>query len=261
MHVLSRQGKLLTQFPNISTELLKLRGRSFILDGEIVALDDEGHQSFELLQSIRRNKRRVHFIVFDVLHYEGKDFLKATLKERRAFLNGTFTSLPERVKLSPVLEAEPSVIMEKLHEMEFEGIVAKRWESIYEPGKRSGAWQKHKTQRTDDFVVGGFIGEGAVEQLVVGELREGKLYFVEAVKNGFVPATRRKVYRSIHKLATDKQPFVNLPEKKRAHAMDREKMREVHWLKPTRIAEVAFNERTKAGHLRHSKFVRLRDDK
>ncbi len=261
VNVYSRNGKLLTQFPNIYRELLKVRGKSFILDGEIVALADDGRPSFELLQHIRSNRRPVTFYVFDVLHFEGRNFLNVPLNGRRAFLDETFTSLPPQVRISPILDGTPSVVIANVRQFELEGIVAKRWDSLYEPGKRSGAWQKHKTQRTDEFVVGGYIGEKSVEQLVVGERREGEWHFVEAVKNGFVPQTRRDVLKAIQKLAVPGCPFVNLPEKKRLHAMDEEKMKEVHWVKPRVVVELAFNERTRNGHLRHSRFLRLRPDK
>lgn len=260
VRVFSRNGKLLTQFPNIYHELLKVKGRSFIVDGELVALDEQGRPSFALIQWVRKSRRPVTFYVFDVLHFEGRSFLKSPLSERRAFLDATFTSLPEHVRISPVLKGSAKIVIEKIRELEFEGIVAKRRDSLYEPGKRSGAWQKHKTQRTDEFTIGGYIGSKYVEQLVVGEQRDGKWCFVEAVKNGFIPATRREVYKAIARLETDACPFVNLPEKKGAHRMDREKMREVHWVKPRLVVEIAFNERTVNGHLRHSRFLRLRPD-
>jgi len=94
---------------------------------------------------------------------------------------------------------------------------------------------------------------------VVGEKRDGDFYFVEAVKNGFVPATRQKVFDAIKGKEISNCPFVNLPEKKGGYRMDREKMETVRWVKPGVVAEIAFNERTPAGHLRHSKFLRLRE--
>jgi bifunctional non-homologous end joining protein LigD len=259
--VYSRNGKMLTQFPNIYTELLRLKRKQFILDGELVALDDEGRQSFTLIQNIRTNTRPVTFFAFDVLHLDGEDLREQPLSKRQEILKESFTDLPEHVRISPLLNGSAKVVMQKLREFEFEGIIAKRRQSLYEPGKRSGVWQKHKTQRTDDFVVGGYIGMNSVEELVVGEQRDGKWYFVESVKNGFVPATRRSVYNAIAKLKTDDCPFVNLPEKKGEHNFDKEKMKEAHWVKPKIIVEIAFNERTVHGHLRHSRFVRLRTDK
>ena len=79
------------------------------------------------------------------------------------------------------------------------------------------------------------------------------------MKNGFVPATRARVFNAVKGRQTEQCPFVNLPEKKGAYPMDRDKMKTVRWLKPKIVCEEAFNERTAQGHLRHSKFVRLRD--
>src|ERR1041385_5129985 len=104
-------------------------------------------------------------------------------------------------------------------------IVAKKKDSAYVSGER-GDWLKLKFQKSDDFVIGGYIGLGSVDELIVGQYRDGKLMFVEAVKAGFNPTRRRDVFNEIKHLKTDQCPFVNLPEKKAPHAMDREKMRE-----------------------------------
>jgi bifunctional non-homologous end joining protein LigD len=168
--------------------------------------------------------------------------------------------LPAEIQLSPILQGHATEVLTRVRHFEFEGVVAKRLDSIYRPGEKPGTWQKVKTQRTDDFWVGGYItGNGGVDELVVGEKRGNDLYFVASVKNGFVPATRRRVLESIARAERAKCPFVNLPEKKGLHRMDREKMRKVRWLRPTILCEVAFNERTAQGHLRHSKFLRLRE--
>jgi ATP-dependent DNA ligase len=89
--------------------------------------------------------------------------------------------------------------------------------------------------------------------------RGGKFYFVESIKNGFVPATRARVYDAIKHDEVEQCPFVNLPEKKGAHRMDLEKTKTVRWTRPNKAFEIAFNERTSQGHLRHSRFLRLRD--
>lgn len=111
-------------------------------------------------------------------------------------------------------------------------------------------------------MIGGYIpGTHGIDELVVGEKNdEGKFVYVESVRNGFVPATRRRVYGAIKGSGEMPEcPFVNLPEKKGLHRMDREKMKMVRWMKPKIVCEVAFNERTEVGRLRHSKFLRLRD--
>ncbi len=182
------------------------------------------------------------------------------MEKRRKRLEKEFAALTETVELSPILFGESHTILAHVKEFEFEGVVAKRLDSIYLPGNTSDAWQKQRTQRSDDFLVGGYIpGRHGVEELVVGEKRNGDFYFVGSIKNGFVPLTRQRVFDAIKGKEIEKCPFVNLPDKKGAHRMDREKMASVRWLRPRFVAEIAFNERTQAGHLRHSKFLRLRE--
>jgi len=166
---------------------------------------------------------------------------------------------PGKSNSQPILEGVQRKFWSRFG-IEFEGVVAKRLGSIYQSSEAPGTWQKQKTQRSADFLVGGYIlGHAGVDELVVGEKRGRDLYFVASVKNGFVPATRKRILDEIRSNALDECPFVNLPEKKGPHRMDREKMRKVRWLKPTTQCEVAFNERTAQGHLRHSKFLRLRE--
>ena len=150
------------------------------------------------------------------------------------------------------------VIQANIRKFEFEGIVAKRLDSLYQPGETPGTWLKQKLQRSEDFVMGGYIsGVHGVDEILVGK-REGKsLHFVASVKNGSVPASRRQVFEAVRKLKIGKCPFSNLPEKKGPHAMDREKMKNVQWLRPKIICEIAFNEWTVHRNLRHSRFLRL----
>jgi bifunctional non-homologous end joining protein LigD len=116
------------------------------------------------------------------------------------------------------------------------------------------------SQKSDDCLVGGYIpGRHGVEQLVVGEKRVGEFYFIDCVKNGFVPATRQRVFELLQGKEIERCPFANLPEKKGPYKMDRDKMKKVRWVQPRLVAKIAFNERTQSGHLRHSKFLRLRD--
>jgi bifunctional non-homologous end joining protein LigD len=257
----SRRGNSFNaDYPETVRELGALRAKSFILDGELVAIDEQGRHSFSLLQNAKSKTARVHFYAFDLLHLDGDNLMQLPLSRRRAELQSAFPKWPSLVQLSPVLTGPLNEITARIREYEFEGIVAKRTDSIYRPGEEPGTWVKKKLQRSDDFMVGGYIpGANGIDQLVVGMRRDGALHFVDSVKNGFVPTTRRKVQEAIQKLVTPECPFVNLPEKKRPHAMDREKMKTVRWVKPKVIAEIAFNEWTPSGHLRHSKFLRLRE--
>jgi bifunctional non-homologous end joining protein LigD len=261
VRLFSRRGNSFNaDHPETVAGLTSLRAKSFVLDGELVAIDEQGRHSFSLLQNAKSRNAPVHFYAFDLLHHDGENLMELPLSRRRARLEAAFPKWPSSVQLSPVLSGPLKEISARIREYEFEGIVAKRSDSIYRPGESPGTWLKQKLQRSEDFIVGGFIpGAHGVDQLVVGVRKEGRLHFVDSVKNGFVPTTRRKVREAIEKLVVPECPFENLPEKKRPHAMDREKMRTVKWVKPKVIAEIAFNEWTPSGHLRHSKFLRLRE--
>jgi ATP-dependent DNA ligase len=146
-----------------------------------------------------------------------------------------------------------------------EGIVAKRIDSIYQPGQRSGLWVKHRINMGQEFVVGGYVpGTHGVDSLVIGFCQGNKLHYAARVRAGFVPATRREVFESIKQFETTKCTFVNLPEKQSGRwgqGLTAEKMKECVWLRPEAVAQIEFLEWTGADHLRHTKFVALRDDK
>ena len=146
-----------------------------------------------------------------------------------------------------------------------EGVVAKRKDSLYEPGKRSGTWVKLRINRGQEFVIGGFTpGPHGLDSVIVGYYRGKDFVYVARTRNGFVPATWRRVFEKLKSLITDKCPFVNLPETGRARwgeILDAEKMKKCVWVRPKLVAVVEFLEWTEGDRLRHSKFVRLRDDK
>jgi DNA ligase D-like protein (predicted ligase) len=263
VQLFSRRGNSFNaDYPETVAGLTSLRAKSFVLDGELVAIDEQGRHSFSLLQNAKSKNASVHFYAFDLLHHDGENLMELPLRKRRARLEDAFPKWPSSVQLSPVLSGPLREISARIREYEFEGIVAKRSDSIYLPGESPGTWLKQKLQRSEDFIVGGFIPAAhGVDQLVVGVPKEGQLHFVDSVKNGFVPTTRRKVQEALEQLVVPECPFVNLPEKKRPHAMDREKMRTVKWVKPKVIAEIAFNKWTPSAHLRHSKFLRLRESR
>jgi bifunctional non-homologous end joining protein LigD len=230
----SRNGNSFnSKFPAVVRVLEDLRPKRFVVDGEIVALDENGRHSFALLQRIKTSKAPLRFYLFDLLHVGADDLMKQICEKRRARLEDEFRALPESVQLSPILTGNAEEVLARVREFEFEGVVAKRLDFTYRPGETPGTWQKHKTQRSDDFLIGGYIpGRYGVDELVVGEKRAGKFHFVESVKNGFVPSTRQRVFDAIKGKEIDACPFVNLPEKKGAHRMDREKMETVRLLKP-----------------------------
>jgi bifunctional non-homologous end joining protein LigD len=145
-----------------------------------------------------------------------------------------------------------------------EGVVAKRADSVYEPGKRSGLWSKYRVNLGQEFVVGGYTAGNPFDALVVGFYRGKDLMFAGRVRAGFVPATRREVLAKLKGLKIAKCPFANLPEKEPGRwgqGLTAEKMKLCTWVKPEVVIRIDFAEWTGADKLRHTKFVALRDDK
>jgi ATP-dependent DNA ligase len=152
-----------------------------------------------------------------------------------------------------------------VHAHGLEGIIAKRSDSIYQPGLRTGFWAKHRVNLGQEFVIGGYVpGTHGFDSLVIGFYRGSDFYYAARVRAGFVPATRRQVFEQIKHLKTETCPFVNLPEKQAGRwgqGLTAEKMNECVWLLPEAVANFEFLEWTGADHLRHTKFVGMRDDK
>jgi ATP-dependent DNA ligase len=146
-----------------------------------------------------------------------------------------------------------------------EGIIAKRTDGVYDPGRRSGLWAKRRINLSQEFVIGGYVPSHlGVDSIVIGVYRGEDLHYAARVRAGFVPLTRRQVFERIKLLESAKCPFVNLPEKdagRWGQGLTVEKMKECVWVKPRILAEIEFLEWTGADHLRHTKFVGLRDDK
>jgi len=146
-----------------------------------------------------------------------------------------------------------------------EGIVAKRKDSRYEIGKRSGSWTKYRLNSGQELVIGGYFpGAHGVDAIVVGYYRGQDLIYVARVRNGFVPASRRQVFTKLKPLIISKCPFVNLPERHKGHwgeGLTAADMDKCIWVGPEIVAQIEFLEWTESDHLRHAKFAGLREDK
>jgi bifunctional non-homologous end joining protein LigD len=193
----SRQHKSFADpFRDIWAALATLRCKSAVVDGEVVALVD-GKPSFQALQASRSRKPDIFFFLFDLLELNGKDYRRQSLTERRALLQSVMP-----LKLSPELPGSAVALMEGARKLGFEGIVAKRKDSTYEEGERSGAWVKWKAEQQDIFLIGGYVpGSGGFDELVIGLKENDGLRFVARLKNGFMPATCASVMHAIEKLA------------------------------------------------------------
>src|SRR3954463_5779049 len=237
-----------------------------VVDGEIVAFDQEGRPSFNALQNYGSRSGPVIYYVFDLLVLAGNDVRREPLQKRRELLEQKLLpKLPEPVRYSAPLDAELPVLIDSVKAHGFEGLVAKRRNSPYEPGLRSGAWMKMRVNRGQEFVIGGYTrGTKTFDALVFGYYEGDKLIYVARTRNGFTPATRAQLFRRFKGLEVAECPFVNLPEARSGRwgqGLTKAKMAECQWLKPVLVGQFEFLEWTADNHLRHSKFVGLREDK
>ena len=181
------------------------------------------------------------------------------LKRRDLLENHVLPKLPEPVRCSPVLDASLSDLIQSIRAQGLEGLVAKRANSRYEPGQRSGAWMKMRVNRCQEFIIGGYsIGGSTFDAVIVGHMVDGKLIYVARMRSGFTPALRAELLRKMKPLGVEACPFCNLPEKRPGRwgeGLTADKMKECKWLRPELIAKFEFLEWTEDRHLRHSRFV------
>ena len=141
----SRHKKLLSKrFPGVVDALASLDG-DFVLDGELVALDSQGRPSFQILQNNLSLALPIYFYCFDLLNRDGETLVSVPIEQRRGLLHSIFAAPKDPLRLSPLLQAPSSQVLEAVRRLGLEGVVGKRLGSIYEPGERSGAWIKHRT--------------------------------------------------------------------------------------------------------------------
>ena len=253
------------RYPGIVAALAGLPDDT-ILDGEVVALDANGKPSFNMLQNYGSATAPLHFFVFDLLRLNGRDVMDEPLAERRELLEKrVLPKLSEPVRYSPELKASLKDLIHSVKAQGLEGLVAKRRDSKYEPGLRSGVWQKMRVNQGQEFVIAGYTPSPKnFDALVIGYYDGGKLIYAARTRNGFTPASRMQLFKKIEPLEIKDCPFANLPEKKAGRwgaGLTAAKMSECRWLKPELVGQFEFVEWTSDNHLRHSRFIALRDDK
>jgi len=144
-------------------------------------------------------------------------------------------------------------------------VIAKRLDSSYQPGKRSGDWVKMRINRGQELVIGGYVSApNNFDSIVVGYYEGHQLIYVARIRNGFTPASRAALFKHFRGVERQGCPFQNLPESGKGRwgeGLTAEVMSKCRWLEPRLVAAIEFAEWTSAGHLRHAKFIALRDDK
>ena len=266
VRLLSRNGNdFSARFPSVTQALSKLPDDS-IVDGEIVALDETGRPSFNVLQNYNHAATPLQFYAFDLLHLAGKNLRDRPLDDRRDLLRArVMPRMQGEVLFSETLEATAVEILAAVKKQGLEGVIAKRRDSRYEPGRRSGAWVKMRINKGQELVIGGYVSAPKnFDSIIVGYYERNDLIYVARVRNGFVPALRAKVFERFDKLEIKTCPFSNLPRREKGRwgqGMTADKMAECRWLKPQLVAQIEYVDWTDVNHLRHSKFIALRDDK
>jgi ATP-dependent DNA ligase len=196
----------------------------------------------------------------------GRDLMREPLTVRRELLERkVLPTLREPVRYMAPLDASLSALVQSVKAQGFEGLVAKRLDSSYESGLRSGAWMKMRVNRGQEFVIGGYTsGASPFDALIFGYYEGDRLIYAARTRNGFTPATRAQLFRRFKGLETTTCPFANLPETKSGRwgaGLTAKKMADCRWLKPVLVGQFEFLEWTGDHHLRHTKFIALREDR
>jgi bifunctional non-homologous end joining protein LigD len=255
-HLWSRNGlPLETKFRAVATAVSKLKLRSTILDGEVVAVDENGIPRFQLLQRFQKQPTApTLYYVFDVLWSKGDDLTQKSVLERRKVLERVLRPAAG-IQLGSYVEAEGRALFELTKEKGMEGIIAKHKDSIYRPGKRSSDWLKIKARLQQEFVVGGFTApKGSRKHLgavVLGAYTNGKLHHYGYAGSGFSEKGLKDAVDRMKPLFIDKCPFVNPPNIKE----------KIQWVRPKLVCEVEYAELTADDQLRQTTFLGWRDDK
>lgn len=260
--LITRNGKDWTdKFPGIEKAFEALPVESAIVDGELVALDDQGVSRFQLLQNSLDGRANplLAFFAFDLLYLNGYSLKKASLADRKSQLRNVMQALPSGspLRFSEHFTESGEDVWEKACQMGLEGIISKDLTVTYEE-KRSKAWVKVKCSARQEFVIGGFTEPSGSRQgfgaLLVGYYNDqDKLVYAGKVGTGFTDASLQEMLVLMEPLQREKSPFTNTPRGAW--------VRSVHWIEPELIAEVAYTEMTEEGMLRHPSFQGLREDK
>ncbi|HKP76047.1 MAG TPA: DNA ligase D [Longimicrobiaceae bacterium] len=231
-----------------------------ILDGEVVIVAPNGTTSFQLLQNVLNNGRQEElvFYAFDLLYLDGHDLRAAPLLERKEALRALLAGADEqRLRFSDHVVGNGSAFHQQACRMQLEGIISKRCSSRYTVGKRTKDWLKVKCQRRQEFVIGGWTdpkgSRSAFGSLILGYYRGDEFVHAGRVGTGFDEARLADIHKRLKKLAAPRSPFVDYGVRRAP--------KDVHWVKPQLVAEVAFTEFTEEGILRHPVFQGLREDK
>lgn len=254
----SRGGLDLTgTYPELGELAGLLAGHQAVLDGEVVVLDDTGRPRFELLQSHGRTPGRARYMVFDLLHLDGRSLLRRPYFERRAALRDLLGAGGARIHVPDDLGTDDRVALAVSAEQGLEGVVAKRVDSVYQPGRRARTWVKVKHVQSQDVVIVGWspgqnARAGTIGSLLVAVPFDDRLVYVGRVGSGFTDQGLSEARQVLDEIRTPEPPLTGVPA---AEA------RGVSWVEPLLVGEVTYGELTAVGRLRHPVWKGWRPDR
>jgi bifunctional non-homologous end joining protein LigD len=258
------------KFPEVMESLALVKAQDAIIDGEIVALDEKGRSSFQLLQAydIGQGRPPIFFYAFDLLQVDGEDLRKLPLEERRQRLEKLIKAKSGVIRFSSGLGGDAESLLAQARKLGLEGLIGKKAGSLYETGSRSGSWIKLKLLQEQEFVIGGYTEpEGSRQHfgsVIVGYYKGKDLVFAGKVGTGFNAKLLRTLHTRFKEITREKCPFVNLPQPrggKWGQGITKAEMRFCHWVDPLMVCQVKFGEWTRDDRLRQPVFLGLREDK
>jgi bifunctional non-homologous end joining protein LigD len=272
VNLLSRnQNELAARFPEVADAIRALPVDDCVIDGEVVALDDEGRSSFQLLQGSEMEigkAQPLYYYVFDLLQADGHLLLAQPLEKRKAWLQELCGNAPGPIRYSGAIGGEPKELLAEVKRRGLEGLIGKQRNSVYEPDRRSGAWIKLKCLNEQEFVIGGYTPPAGSRKhfgaLLVGYYEGKRLLFAGKVGTGFNTKLLGALHKRFQKEARDDCPFTDLPSKQGGawvQGITPSMMGKIHWVNPLFVCQVKFAEWTRDGKLRQPVFLGLREDK
>ncbi|MGN6419952.1 MAG: DNA ligase D [Pseudobacter sp.] len=265
--IVSRNSKSFKQNYYPINEALEAWTISAVIDGEIIVVNKKGRADFAALQEWRSEADgQLRYYLFDLLWLEGFDLTGLPLSERTSLLKKLIPPDNEWIQFSASFDTTGTTFFKQAQKLGLEGIMAKKKDSIYEPGKRTKNWLKIKTERTQEAVIAGYTrNEGTSKlfsSLLLGIYENRQLVYIGPVGTGFTNQQQTELMKAFKPLRTKTCPFPEVPEyNKPSRFRPNPPKASVTWLKPELVAEVSYQTVAPGGVLRHPSFKGLRPDK
>src|SRR5438552_2381111 len=271
VQLISRNEKKLNgRFPEVARATADFEADECVVDGEVVAMDEEGRSSFQLLQRSELDGKDapLAFYVFDLLQLNGRSLISLPLTLRKELLTRLVPPSGDIVRFSGALGTEAETLLPEIKRRGLEGLIGKQRDSVYEPGRRSGVWIKLKCVNEQEFVIGGYTPPAGARKhfgaLLVGYYDKARLFFAGKVGTGFDSKLLSTLHKQMRAEERSTCPFADLPSKQNGEwvqGITPGEMRKYSWVNPKFVCQVKFAEWTRDRKLRQPVFLGLRHDK